>query len=691
MALRVLNICWLLVGIAAYGGVDANVTLDDAPRPSVLLSAGRLAELRGEIDGWEWKREAYVGGIKANADLWLDRAIVVPERAGYYHNFFCSDGTMLAEPDDQRFRSDTYRCPACGRTYTGEKYDGGRRFLEHRWLYQACRDLAVVAAVENDTRYAAKAAKILRNYADVYPGHHTAQTKGGIMYQSLDEAVMMIPFAQAYDLVYAMDVIDDSAKRHIEDDLFRDSAEGLIAMGIGGNWGSWHLSAVGVIGAAIRDEQLFGYGIENFKSQIANQLGSDGLWPESVHTYHFYPLNAFIHLAEACANIGVDLYHWKATDGNSLEAMFTAPIAYMYPTTQLPAINDGWYGSYLPAGQYEAAYYRYRSPDIGWALQQALERTPRNGGGKSRLRDPWSVLLGQELPEEIPAPEIPSTNFGNIGIAVLRTQGANPTTATFDYGRHLGHGQMDKMGVTLFANGRVLAADYGTPGYGSAILPYYRGPIGHNTIVLPKFEQQKTTTGAIDVFDIGEDYTLARAIDSEAYPGVTWSRTVVLTEAYLLVHDDLKSDDERVFDFFFHSEGDTFATHGTSETPDQGPLTYDYLQDIKGHGLANADFEAAWGFDDGSGLACRIASSSPATVYSARIPAETAARRIPLLVARQSGSHVQFAALLIPFTREAQACEAAVRLIDDRVEVECGAAADSITLNAAPGVQRNVR
>ena len=55
---------------------------------------------------------------------------------------------------------------------------------------------------------------------------------------------------------------------------------------------------------------------------------------------------------------------------------------------------------------------------------------------------------------------------------------------TFDYGRHLGHGQLDKMGVTLFGDGRLLAADYGTPAYGSAILPYYLGTASHNTVMV---------------------------------------------------------------------------------------------------------------------------------------------------------------------------------------------------------------
>jgi len=668
-------------------GADGPCNVEGLPRPSTLLGPERLEALRTEIRDWPWKRQAYAARFRANADRWLARTITVPERAGYLHNFYCTDGVRLAVPEDQIFTSNTYTCPACGKTYSGERYDGGRRFLEHRWRYQACRDLAIVAAVEQDPRYAAKAAELLEKYADAYPGRHTSATEGGIMYQSLDEAVMMIPFAGAYDLIHDMGVLSDAAKEHIAQDLLRESAEGLMKVGSGGNWGSWHLSAVGVVGVAIRDQRLIDYAVDRFKAQIANELGTDGLWPESVHTYHFYPLRAFIQLAEACANVGIDLYHWTAPNGNCLRDMFTAPINYAYPSAQLPAINDGWYESWLPPGQYEAAYYRYGRDDIAWALQRALARYPRESAepeGRKTYLEPWGVLLGRPLPDTITAPALVSTDFDNIGICVLRNQATPSIVATFDYGRHLGHGQFDKMGITLFANDRVLAADYGTPGYGSAILPYYRGATSHNTIIIQGEGQQPTKTGKLEAFQVTDAYTLATATDTEAYPGTNWRRSLLLTDRYLLVMDSLTADTERSYDFFFHSEGDHFAVEDDGAPVEITALGSPYVHDVRRHTCAGDTCRAEWGFDDGTGLLLvQTSDAAPDGVFSARTPAETAARQVPLFVARRTGHTVNFVTLLVPFARRGDMAETGVRFDPaGRVEIVCGGVVDQVSFEA---------
>jgi len=134
------------------------------------------------------------------------------------------------------------------------------------------------------------------------------------------------------------------------------------------------LSAIGVIGYAIGDKDLIEYAINRFKEQRTQELGDDGLWPESVHGYHFYPLTAFTYLAEAAYHNGVDLYNWEARSGKGLRVMFSAPIQYMYPNMQLPAINDGWYRSFMPLDLYELAYARYGDSAFGWISMEGYRR-----------------------------------------------------------------------------------------------------------------------------------------------------------------------------------------------------------------------------------------------------------------------------------------------------------------------------
>jgi hypothetical protein len=617
-------------------------------RPRVLLAPARLDFLRGAVTQDGWRKTCYGEEYRANALMWLGRDIDIPARSGHLHRFFCTDGTKLELPEDQQFKGDEYACPACGKVYSGEYYDGGRRFMEHRWLVAACRDLAICGALEEDPAFAEKAGEILVKYADAYPGRHTAPAEGGIMYQSLDEAVNFIQLAQAYDLVCAMGLFSKEEQRHIEADLFRESGEGLIKMGIGGNWGSWHLSAVGVMGVAMGYQPFIDYGVESFKKQIRHQLGSDGLWPESVHTYHFYPLRGFIALAEACANTGIDLYGWESEAGKSLRSMFSAPLDYMYPTTQLPAINDGWYGSYLPAGLYEAAYHRYRLPAFAWALRTCYRR-PEEERGAASPSSHWTLLLGGALPDDPPRPDFRPVNFNHLGICVLRKgKPENEIFMTFDYGRFLGHGQLDGLGVTLFALGRILAADYGTPGYGSEILGWYRSTPGHNTVAAGGKNQQKLKKGRLESFCDAPGFAAARATTEEAYPGVTWTRTVMVTDHYAVIRDTLESGEAHQYDWYFRSEGERLAIAGIGPMEAAGEAGLPAQVSEIRRGDSEYGFEAAWPQADGAELVMRFGHDGPATVFQARCPAETGARTVPLLAVRRRAESCHFLALLIP-------------------------------------------
>ena len=317
---------------------------DFPPHPFVLADSGELAVVRSELTSSGWRASLYradpglgfsgaARGLRSNADRWLKRDIVIPARGGHYHYFFCDDGTRLQLPNEPKFVSGPYRCPACGRTYAGERYEGALRRTVHAWLAQAARDLALVYALEQKPEYAAKAAEILLKYAEAYPGPHTSAVAGGIQYQSLCESMWVIPLAQAFDLIYP--ALTEPERTKIAR-LLETVAGGLRICGTRGNWGSWHLSAVGVVGYATGNRELVAWATVEFKRQIRDELGDDGLWPESVHTYHYFPLNAFVAFAEAAWHAGEDLYRWEAKPGKSLRAMFTAPLDYAYPDLRLP-------------------------------------------------------------------------------------------------------------------------------------------------------------------------------------------------------------------------------------------------------------------------------------------------------------------------------------------------------------------
>lgn len=560
----------ILVQVATYCSAQETQPVRFPERPYVLIDARELADLREALGKPGWKADLYhmprkirtvsAGfGTRWNADLWLKREIEIPARGGHYHHFFCDDGDRLEMPTDQRFVPGPYRCPKCGRSYEGPRYEDALRREAHMWLAQAACDLALVAAIETKPEYAAKAAEILSKYAEAYPDPHTNATTGGILYQSLCEAMWIIPLAQAYDLIH--DTLTTAQRGTIEAFL-RSAAEGIGRCGTGGNWGSWHLSAVGVVGYTVQAPDLIDWATEHFEQQIREQLGDDGLWPESVHTYHFFPLRAFVAFAEAAWHTGTDLYRREGKPGKSLMSMFTAPLHYAYPDLRLPAINDGWFESFLPADLYELAYHRFKEPLFAYVLANGYRPGAVPAGSIADSDVPprsglYAFLFGAAVPTDVPTWSASSSHFPVLGICILRS--ANGAMLTFDYGRFLGHGQLDKMGITLYANDTLWVADYGTVGYGAPILPWYTSTFSHNTIIVDNQNQKRTNEHNIELWLGHADIEAARSFTTEAYPGVTHTRTVIRVHDYFVVVDELTGTAAHTYDFYLHAEGGTVA------------------------------------------------------------------------------------------------------------------------------------
>lgn len=646
-------------GASIPQGKDLERIVASASRPFVLLNEQELAALRQAMKTDGPKREAYLrpmgvgeseyagAGVLAIANRWLTADIHIPAHGGHAHHFFCDCGTQLTLPSDMEPAAE-YSCPACGKKYSGERFDAAVLCFHHHQLANAALHLAVAYGIERDRKYSDKAAEILRKYADVYPGPHTSATAGGILMQSLNEAMWIIPLAQAYDLIYDSGSLTDADRKHIEGRLFRPAAEGIMHCGTSGNWGSWHLSAVGVVGFAIRDAAMVEFALKAFQAQIARDLGDDGLWPESVHCYHFFPLQAFIFFTEASERAGIDLYNWEAKPGKSLKSMFTAPLEYMYPNFQLPAINDGWYAAWLPLNLYEVARRQCDDPAFAWALDTGYEveaEGRKNVSDRSLigLGGPplYGFLLGPEKPEKPAAPVFAGTNFDHFGLCTLRNENA---MLTFHYGRFLGHGHPDKLSFTLYANNTLLAPDYGTPGYGSEILSWYKSTASHNTVMVDGKSQAGSKENAIDVFFAGKVAQFAQATAKEVYPGVTHTRKILLIGNACFIVDDLASTQAHQYDWLIHCEG--FPRVSSKHSPAK----------IDASAYPNVAFNRTDHIRHG----CRVNWKTPtcdlafgiwcdgADVGLGKCPAETDARHVSFLVCRKRGKKARFVAALLP-------------------------------------------
>jgi hypothetical protein len=641
-------------------------TFDNLAHPRVLVKEQRLNFLRNDIKTNAVRRAIYEKDIKVNADRWVHRTIVIPEQGGWAHNFCGPDGVLLELPEDQQFDPNKpSRSPTTGKSYLSPKILAARRYFEQLWLTFAVRDLALAYAISQDPQYANKAGEILLKYTDAYP-HFIAEQKGfGFSENSLNEAVALIPVAQGYDLIYTSGALTDAQKRHIEQDFLWPEAQALTHAGLTGNWGSWHLSAVGAIGYATGHQRFADYGVNSFKWQITTNLGDDGLWPESIQTYHFYPLDGFLALAEAAGNCGTDLFDWPAKPGKGIEAMFESPLRYMYPTLQLPAINDGWYNAFLPEDQYAVAYWHYHKPEFAWAIKRS-EEVGRSGVTGDFYDQRYRLFLfGEKLPDPLPAPIFKSTNFPGLGIAILRQGSDVPVDRemflTFHYGQFSGHGHFDKMGITLFANGRPLAPGLGTPGYGSPNMPFFGQVTGHNTIAVDETNQPRTTDKHLLAFCDEPQLKLAAAETQQVPPGTKWIRAVLLADDYAVVWDDLQGDREHTYDWFFHAFGDKLKISGTTASRPasagkHGEFPYSFITRVHAQQLTGPGTEANWLLPDDTGLKVWLMGETNDVLFTARCPT-TDGKTIPVIVLRKKATDEQFVSVLQPWKKKPEAMQ----------------------------------
>lgn len=645
--------------------INATKQLDriiaSSSRPFVLVTERELSVLRRGLTKDGWKRSLYLqpmgkfhgihvgAGVLSVANRWLETDIVIPEQGGDYNRFFCDCGTQLTVPDDL-LPKEEYLCPACSRKYSGPDYDGSVRYIHHNHLAGAVLSLAIVYGIERDKEYAAKAVEILLAYADVYLASADNNTINGIARKPISEAEWVIPLAQAYDLIYYSRCVSDEEKKRIEIFL-KTVAERLKSAGINGHQGSWHLSAVGVVGLAIKNTDLVRYAINSFKTQIEEYLGPDGLWPESVQTYHFYVLSAFVHFAEACYRSGIDIYNWEIMHGKSLRTMFLAPLDYMYPCFRLPAINDGWFDAVLPLDLYEIALRRWNDPAFAWVLKKGyrfgefpINNFQRNGIHRYSRSSFYAFLFGRDLPGRSGMPIIKSWNFDKLGVCTLRTD--SEMMITFDYGPMLDHGHLDKLGFTLYANDNVLIPDYGTPALESESLDWYKSTPAHNTIVVDGKDQAEAIDYGLKYRYNGSFIQYVEADASDCYPGVSHTRAILLIRNACIITDQIRSEQEHEYDWMLHCEGEPSII--SEYTPvkmnrDNYPLIR--LSDTFS---VSDECKINWKCENGSLMFSMWGLNEKSLIGIGEGPAETFQRISSVFICKQRGRNARFQAAFIP-------------------------------------------
>lgn len=620
--------------------VGAAVPMPRRERPLLFGDAALFERAEQRAREHDWAK-AQLDAIIRAADAAVEAELDVPDEPGQWsHHYVCKEcGARL------RHENGRHVCQRCEEVYTGWPYDQVVIAGIHGRNWSNVRTLGLAYAFTGEEKYAGRAREILLAYADKYLSYPLHDVRGGegrsgarVFAQTLDEAVSIIGVAWGYDLIHDSPLLSDEDRQAIEDRFLRQVVETIRRHDAGiSNWQSWHNAGIAAIGFALQDEDIASLAINGksgLRFQLDNSVLADGFWYEGAVAYHYYALDALRWTVEAAYRADIDLHGHP-----NYRALFDAPLHYVFPDLNFPAVNDS--DLFSIRGQhrlYELAYARYEDPQYVVVAQHGNRRSLE------------ALLWGADDLPPAPPVDFDSRDFSGVGIAVLRQgAGEEQTYLHLKYGPHGGgHGHPDKLGIILFALGKRLAPDAGRLAYGAPLHgQWYVQTFAHNVVCVDG-RSQRPTEGRLSLFHSQPGLAVAQAETDDAYPGVLMRRTVAVTEDYLIDVFDVTSDEERTYDWVYHNFGD--LRPGLPTSPREEPLGeahgYQHMRDI-----TQATTAETWSADfaqEGANVRLTMLGASDTEVYFGTGWVNNPPEPCPMLVARRQGQATRFISVIEP-------------------------------------------
>lgn len=545
------------------------------------MNERRLADLRRNAAHADFA--ATMEGLRKAAEdaLAIDYVIGADEQALWGHYYYCEDGTALAFDWSKRHN---HRCPQCGRTYTGQPYDGAWLTHAHHSIGSGLKCLGMMVHITGEDRYALRIRSVLLDYARHYEGY---AVHGGIPYngpgklydQTLDESHWIVDLVYAYDSV--KDRLKDEEKTRIVEGLFRPCARFLIDYKEPQlhNHAVLITAAIATLGFLLEDEDIHRAGRDGeygLLDQIERGVLPGGFWYEGVFLYHyfaFYPILAYCLFVEGT--------EWDLRGHSKLRQMFDFPLDYVLTDGTFPSINDlsskATLHSY--AWCYEVAYgwfgeEKYRDYlRIAYGVDDEHKRAFPGAELKPVRRGTLEALLfGRDL--RAPAPSSASASVGGAAEPTMAerakrnasSSGAGLTKLVNGKGWNLlskhspfggEHDHMDRLGISFTAGSAPLIVDPGTTAYGVPVhYGWFKHTYSHNTVNIDGKDQPPADASLVRyakepwgawletaVDWKRDDYYVKHKIvlpenmcpwDSAAYEGVEIRRVHALTDELLL-------------------------------------------------------------------------------------------------------------------------------------------------------------
>jgi hypothetical protein len=526
-----------------------------------MITGNDLAILREQL-GADENLTRYIATIERRAAPVRDRLPPIPRVKAMLSRDggFCpEDRTPLGfDP----WSPDRHRCPRCGKSFSGDRHHRHWARAQHLWLAGRTVDLALLAALRDDTRAAERAHELFAIYQDLYfelPNRDNVLGPTHLFFSTYLESLWINSWLTAGVLLREAEMLPEEPAEGIG--RVADEAATLIAEFNEGmsNRQTWNAAALAAIAVWFDDGELLTTTVEartGMVGHLADGFTPDGSWWEGEN-YHLFALRGLMQGIRWARMMEYDVLEDPEVRDH-FRAALLAPARTALPDFTYPARRDSRYGVSLahPASleQWEmgrlwlgedeeleawlSALYAVPAPPLGDVYDAWLNDAGLPVPSKYDRTDlSWWVAPAIPLapPRDLPW-QPPNVLLPSQGLAVLRQ---SDRYASLECGPVVGgHGHPDRLHLTVHAAGVHWLPDPGTASYVHETLHWYRSALAHNA---PLLDGQNAA--GLDAwcagFDAGERFAWARGRAG----GLT--RTIVLGQDHLVDIVELKGESER--------------------------------------------------------------------------------------------------------------------------------------------------
>ena len=447
---------------------------------------------------------------------------------------------------------------------------GGYTHEQHKRNGIAIYEAGMLYQWTGENEYAENAKSLLLAYADLYPtlGPHPVErsnSRGRLFWQNLNESVWLVYAIQGYDAVYS--ALEDSERSTIEANLLRPLADFLSIESPGTfdrihNHGTWAVAAVGMTGYVIGDgdyvnKALYGLGEDGsggFMRQLDDLFSPDGYYTEGPY-YQRYALMPFAVFAKSIQSNEPEREIFEYRDQILQKAIHTT-VQLTYADKFFP-LNDAIKDKGLDTVELDFAI----PIAFGLTGDNSLASLLRDNSAPALNGDGLRLALardrGQAVPYDFESLHLRDGSKGDQGALSVFRSGAGPDHAAVLFkatSQGMGHGHFDRLNWLFYDNGREVVTDYGAARFlnvvqkeGGHYLPenqsWAKQTVAHNTLVVDESShfngelRRAELSAPRDLYYLSNaDLQLAAATETDAYPGVTFRRTLLQIENAHLEH-----------------------------------------------------------------------------------------------------------------------------------------------------------